>query len=257
MDHQAGLLDRFGYGVVVHLLAARDQVPVGETVVLVHGYGADPRENGPLVACLLDERYRVVVVELPGHGLSGGPRGDIDSFETYAWVLRRVVDGLAERGITRPHVVGHSTGASAIVEGLRTGYDPFTSIVFLSPLIQIRMLTAVRTVRRLLPSVVSAIPTGRTGSHAVPYTPLSWVDAYTHWEGAIRRTNPIRRPLLVLQGTRDRVLNWRSNLLFLKRTIPLARIQLIRGGKHAMIARNGYRGTIVINAIVRYLASTP
>jgi pimeloyl-ACP methyl ester carboxylesterase len=77
----------------------------GPAVVLLHGLGASTfafRHNVPA----LTRRFRVVAVDLPGHGLSGRDAPDL-SLSAQA----RYVTGLLDQlGIERAVVVGHSMG---------------------------------------------------------------------------------------------------------------------------------------------------
>jgi len=80
--------------------------PAGETVVFVHGFGADLLT---WYFCLvpLASRYRLVALDLPGHGRSTPDVGAADlAFMTH-W-LDEAFDVL---GIEAAHVIGHSMGA--------------------------------------------------------------------------------------------------------------------------------------------------
>jgi pyruvate dehydrogenase E2 component (dihydrolipoamide acetyltransferase) len=79
----------------------------GAPVVLVHGFGADLNAwmfNQPVLAA----RWRVVALDLPGHGGSAKQVGAGDA-ETFAIATS---DALAALGIERFHLVGHSMGGA-------------------------------------------------------------------------------------------------------------------------------------------------
>jgi pyruvate dehydrogenase E2 component (dihydrolipoamide acetyltransferase) len=79
----------------------------GAPIVLVHGFGADLNAwmfNQPALAA----KWRVVAVDLPGHGGSAKQVGTGDA-ETFA---AAVSDLLAALGIERFHLVGHSMGGA-------------------------------------------------------------------------------------------------------------------------------------------------
>ncbi|SHL85929.1 alpha/beta fold hydrolase [Phytopseudomonas punonensis] len=76
-----------------------------ETVLLVHGFGAD-KSTWLWFARELTERYHVIAVDLPGFGASGRPHGSYD-VGTQAERLAAFVDAL---GIRRMHLAGHSMG---------------------------------------------------------------------------------------------------------------------------------------------------
>ena len=76
-----------------------------ETIVLVHGFGAD-KSTWLWFARDLTERYHVIAVDLPGFGASDRPHGSYD-VGTQAERLAAFVDAL---GIRRLHLAGHSMG---------------------------------------------------------------------------------------------------------------------------------------------------
>jgi len=76
-----------------------------ETVLLVHGFGAD-KSTWLWFARALTERYHVVAVDLPGFGASDRPHGSYD-VGTQTERLAAFVDAL---GIRRLHLAGHSMG---------------------------------------------------------------------------------------------------------------------------------------------------
>jgi pimeloyl-ACP methyl ester carboxylesterase len=91
-------------GTVVHV---RDQgSPSGETLVLVHGSNASLHTWEPWVARLGDA-YRVISLDLPGHGLTGPTVEDDYSIDGMA----RFVDDVTRMlGADRFHLAGNSMG---------------------------------------------------------------------------------------------------------------------------------------------------
>ena len=93
-------------GLHVHY---RDQGnPKGPAVVMVHGFSASLQAWEPWVA-ILGRDYRIVTLDLPGHGLTRAPAGYRASTDAYA----DVVDRLAQRLNLGPYVVvGNSMGGA-------------------------------------------------------------------------------------------------------------------------------------------------
>ena len=78
----------------------------GPAVVLLHGWGGRIESVVPLARCL-EDRFRVIALDLPGFGrapLPSGVWGTPDHAEF-------VADALRQEGIERAHFVGHSFGA--------------------------------------------------------------------------------------------------------------------------------------------------
>ncbi|MDT8909548.1 alpha/beta hydrolase [Amycolatopsis sp. PS_44_ISF1] len=86
-----------------------DGPPKAPVVLLVHGFSGSSRSFDRLVP-LLSGRYRVVRVDLRGHGSTGGHTG-LDALSQAAAVAE-VVAGLGAAAIT---AVGHSFGADVVL----------------------------------------------------------------------------------------------------------------------------------------------
>ncbi len=78
----------------------------GETVVLVHGFGAD-KDNWAFYAPHLTDKYRVIVPDLPGFGES-----DLSTERDYSIAAQtaRLIDFLDAVGVDRCHIAGNSMG---------------------------------------------------------------------------------------------------------------------------------------------------
>lgn len=97
----------------------------GPVVLLVHGWGERAASLGAFVAPLTAAGYRVVGIDLPGHGAS--PGGRIDGFEI-AGAIGDVSEGLG--GVHA--VVGHSMGAMTTMYAASRGMHP-AAVVLLAP----------------------------------------------------------------------------------------------------------------------------
>ena len=77
----------------------------GEPLVLLHGLG-DSHRTWRRVAPALAQRFRVLMPDLPGHGLSGRP----DAPYTLDWYAHALAEWMDAIGLERAHIVGHSYG---------------------------------------------------------------------------------------------------------------------------------------------------
>lgn len=98
----------------------------GDPLVLIHGFAADLGGWRPFVAANPTGRP-VLAVDLPGHGLS--PLLARNSVEDFA---AAVAQTLAEEGVSRAHVVGHSLGSAVAATLADSGFDAL-SLLLLSP----------------------------------------------------------------------------------------------------------------------------
>ena len=78
----------------------------GETVVLIHGFGAD-KETWMLMVRELPRTMRVIVPDLPGFGAAGEVAPERATARAQAAAVRGFLDRL---GIARAHLVGNSMG---------------------------------------------------------------------------------------------------------------------------------------------------
>ena len=77
----------------------------GKAVVLLHGY-LESKKVWSSFAQKLSENFRVICVDLPGHG-SSGTYGDIHTMEFMATVVKALIDSLEIRKV---FMTGHSLG---------------------------------------------------------------------------------------------------------------------------------------------------
>src|SRR5215510_7895159 len=80
------------------------------TVVLVHGWTCDSSSWDAQVP-VLSKHYRVVTLDLPGHGRSGSPKDGKFSMDLFARAVEAV---RAEANAQRIVLIGHSMGAPVI-----------------------------------------------------------------------------------------------------------------------------------------------
>ncbi len=81
-------------------------------LVIVHGIGEHSGRYSGLVDCLNSHNIEVLTFDNRGHGLSGGPRGHINSWGDYRKDLRVMVDWFAEQKPDLPlFILGHSFGS--------------------------------------------------------------------------------------------------------------------------------------------------
>src|SRR5258708_20870919 len=82
------------------------------TVILVHGWTCDETSWAEQVPALA-KPYRVITIDLPGHGKSGSPKDGKLSMDLFA----RAVDPVrAESGPPPVVLLGHSMGTPLIVQ---------------------------------------------------------------------------------------------------------------------------------------------
>ena len=93
-------------GLAIH----SSSVGAGPTLVFVHGWTCDSSSWNAQVAAFAT-KYRVITLDLPGHGESEGPRDGKFSMDLFARAVEAV---RSEAGADRVVLIGHSMGAPVI-----------------------------------------------------------------------------------------------------------------------------------------------
>lgn len=205
-------------------------------VVIVHGYAEHAGRYERLVAFLVAAGYECELVDLRGHGRSGGSRGHVDRFADYLDDLNRVVrrgDAARRHAVgVRPlsegpisscplFVVGHSLGGLVALEYARLRPGVFVGLAvsspFLAPTFKLPALVeklaslASRVVpQRMVKSKIEPSSLTHDASVAQAYSndPLVFDTVTLAWWREVRRVQEelferagkIRLPVLFLLG---------------------------------------------------------
>lgn len=244
--HTIGWLESGAHQIVVQRF---DHPAPAGTAVVCHGYYDHVGLYGYLIRFLLEQRLSVVTFDQPGHGLSSGPRATIGSFDEYVQAL---TDVILHHQTTLPgpwYLIGQSMGGAVAMEYLaRQPGFAFREVVLLAPLIRPanwRMarwayLLARYTIRER-PRVITDnaenpefLALMRRDPLAPMVLPVQWVTAMVTWMRAFEARGELPFEPLVVQGHADRTVDWRHNLMTLRRMtrptvleIPAARHHLV------------------------------
>jgi pimeloyl-ACP methyl ester carboxylesterase len=204
-----------------------------EAVLLLHGLAGSATWWSRTVGVLAD-RYRVLVPDLIGFGRTRSV-GRFPSLKRLAEVLDR---WLAELGVERVHLVGHSMGGQISVHLTAARPDRVERLVLVDAAGIPRPLHPLAIAR----SAVSLAPPGAWGR--LEFLPRIAGDAWTAGPRTLGRAirhilsddvrpllPTIRQPTLILWGERDRLVPL-DHARELRRRIPNARLLVIEGAAH-------------------------
>jgi pimeloyl-ACP methyl ester carboxylesterase len=227
----------------------------GETIVFIHGFGAN-KDNWTRLARQLTDDFNVYAIDLPGHGDSSKA---LDLGYRFEDQVRHVSKILATLGIAETHMMGNSMGgaitalyAATYPEQVRSAvlFDPAGIFEYDSELVEL----VVEGDNPLIPSEQGDFK--RLIDFALekkPFVPWPIYDVMEEKAIANREVNEvifaairdsgyepdfrnaitrIEAPVLVIWGKEDRVINYRNADVFVDR-IPDARMVLLDGVGHA------------------------
>lgn len=223
----------------------------GPLVVLLHGLGSSSAD-WPEQQAVLEARYRIAAVDLPGHGRSPLPAGPL----TVEGMARDVAALLARLDDAPAHVLGLSLGACVALRLALAAPERVRSLTLVNPFARVqsagpgdlarlglRMLllgtapmhaVAAHVARRLFPwpdqralyeAAVTSLAATPRRAYLVSMRALAGFDA----RGQVAA---IRQPTLIVAGDRDTSVPLSAKLA-LARAIPRARLLVVPASGHA------------------------
>jgi pimeloyl-ACP methyl ester carboxylesterase len=105
--------------------------PDAPVVVLLHGASGNLQDVNAALGALLATRYRVIMIDRPGHGWSDRPGGDDDSSPARQAAL--IAQALEKLGVARAILVGVSWSGALATNYALTFQERVTGLVLLAP----------------------------------------------------------------------------------------------------------------------------
>jgi pimeloyl-ACP methyl ester carboxylesterase len=163
----------------------------GPTILLLHGWSGCAADLEPLALAVAEAGFRVVLLDIPGHGWSPGRETSL-----IQWV--RAVSA-AERAFGPFHaLIGHSLGGAAVVLALAEGIDARAAVLLAPPTNPGYFLDRVRHFLGL-PRAMAAGMTRRVVERVG--RPIEEIDA-------VRAARSLTVPGLILHDPRDAEVPW-------------------------------------------------
>ncbi len=220
------------------------------SIVFLHGYMDHlGSHNAMLQRCLLSG-FNVIGFDLPGHGLSSGERGHIQSFDQYRDVLSDLTTIIKNNVVgERLYLMGHSTGCSAIIHYLQTANFPcYEKAVLLAPLVEPTAWWWIKfqlSITGLLKREVKRkYIQNTTNDHfwffmsqkdplQVDVIAIDWLKALDRWlKENFSAASPKTTPILMFQGTKDATVNGTKNTRLLQEKFSNFTCIELEGAKH-------------------------
>ncbi|MGH8354981.1 MAG: alpha/beta hydrolase, partial [Pseudomonas sp.] len=198
--------------------------------------------------------FAVLACDLPGHGLSSGPRASIGDFGEYQTVLRGLFAEAAALDLPQPwHLCGQSTGGAILLDFLLHEEPPgdatpprLGETILLAPLVRPRAWAWSKLSYQLLRPFVAGIPrrfsANSNDAAFIDFVqrdplqprslPTAWVGALARWIPRLEAAPRSTRSPLIIQGEADLTVDWRHNLEVLQDKFAAAELLLLPQARH-------------------------
>ncbi len=245
--HYFGYFDAYDYRISAHIwLPKKDKIK--GTLFVLHGYLDNTGYLQKLIAYFLDLNFAIATMDLPGHGLSSGELSGIDSFSTYGDIFKIFVNNYSS-SLPKPYyAIGHSTGASTIIEYLYNTDSVFDKSYFIAPLVRTSKWKTSKIVYFLFNPFINRVNRiYRSSSHDKNFSKfqkneplkidslaLSWSKALYNWEKDLKKRKILNSPVMIIQGDKDGVVWHKHNIPFLEEKLVGVEVKYIIGAEHAL-----------------------
>ncbi|NWN90012.1 alpha/beta hydrolase [Marinobacter adhaerens] len=227
----------------------------GDTIVLVHGFGAN-KDNWTRMARELTDDFNVYAIDLPGHGESSKP---LDLGYRLEEQVEHLAGILSALDIDEMHMMGNSMGggitalyAATYPEQIKTAvlFDPAGILEYESELVD-RVLAGDNPLipsepgdfKRLMDFAMEKKPfvpwpiLGVMEEQAIANLEVNKVIFAAIQEAGFKSgfrnaITAIEDPVLVIWGKEDRILDYRNGEVF-RNAIPGSRLEVLEGVGHA------------------------
>ena len=263
--HYLGTFTSGSYDLAAHVFLPTNPKA---TVFLLHGYLDHTGILKHLIDLCIRQRYAVAIYDLPGHGLSNGASCSIDDFSDYISVFDEFIK-MCRSQLPRPyHFVGHSTGGAIVIDYLhRVNAKAFDKVVYIAPLVRSAYWKISKAHHYLAKPFIESVPRVFFDNSSDPKfnrflqddplqckeIPFKWIEALFAWNESVEGFKPISRPVLILQGTNDTVVDWQYNIPFLKQKNASATVKWFQGARHHLVNESPAIRSEVLDTVRSYL----
>lgn len=271
VEHFCGrYVSRVGDSKTMLFAHVLQQKGAAHTVLIAHGLFDHSGLFLHLMKVFLDEGFNVVALDLPGHGLSLGPRASIDDFTDYGHSISDLLSVLPSDLTASLSLVGQSTGCSGIMSCVSTLPYRVKSVVFLAPLVRPVHWKYISLALSMLQSVVPRVPRRfEPNSHDAKFTDflqredglqyryieVTWIKALRKWVDHFNELPSCDIPTLILQGTGDTTVDWNYNINTIKRKYSCLTLKYFEAAKHHLANESDEFRLNVLDSSKRFIVA--
>lgn len=224
-------------------------------IVMVHGIGEHIHRYDHWAAMFNTEGIGFAGVDLPGHGLSDGKRGDIKSYNLLGEMIDILIESCKKTFTGCPiYVYGHSLGGGIVLDYLLRRNPKIKGAIITSPYLRLAFepprikIVLASVMKHLLPGLIQ--PTGLNAdqlSHDKTVVEKYKNDPLVHDKISVRlfsesaeaanysliHASELMVPTLMLHGSNDLILSVEGSREFAGKT-KMAELKIWEGGYHEL-----------------------
>ena len=225
-------------------------------ILLVHGMGEhSSRYEHSVVPQLVQNDVAIMSFDNFGHGKSGGKRGHTPGYEAMMELIDKLLEKVKKQFPSLPILLyGHSMGGNLVINYSLRKESNIVGVVATSPFLKLAFeppawkVIIGRVLQRIAPSVTLATGLEVNAISQDPEEVKKYIEApLIHdrispnfsfpvmdagaW--AIENAALLNLPMLILHGTKDRIVDYNGSVLFSNKTDKVD-LQLIENGYHEL-----------------------
>lgn len=226
-------------------------MPSGRAII-VHGYYDHVGLYGHLIRDCLDKNLTVYAFDLPGHGLSSGPRANIDSFDRYQQALDTFLENYCAEPEPNTWLMGQSMGGAIVMEHLLTKFRriecPYRCVVLFAPMVRPALWSVNKVVfallRRFIKEQKRSFAKNSHDDNFLEFVrndplqaltlPIQWVSAMVEWMKRFEKLPDSRLKPMVVQGKNDGTVDWKYNMAVIENKFD-PQILYIDSARHHLV----------------------
>jgi alpha-beta hydrolase superfamily lysophospholipase len=213
--------------------------PSQGSLLLVHGYLAHAGDFAYTISLFVALGWTVITVDLPGHGLSTGPRADIDVFDSYGNAVRSWLGWFRAQEWPGPVVlVAHSLGTAASLDALsQPGVLVPDQVIFCAPLLRLLWYKWLVVGEKVAGWALREVPLqlGSDGYLDATAATVHWFTVLRQWLRRLDSRPPLELPLTILSGDQDQIVDQVWNQSKYRQLVPGHRYVLLPGRDHVFL----------------------
>ncbi len=224
-------------------------------IIMVHGLGEHIRRYSGWSGLFNEAMAGMVGVDLPGHGQSDGKRGHIRSYAITDEMIDSLLDQCRKTFPGIPlFLYGHSLGGGMVLDYMLRKNPPVKGAIVTSPWLKLSFepekskIRLAGIMKNILPSLVQSsglvvdhLSRDREVVEKYKNDPLVhglisvslFHSAMTAASRSLHNASSLKKPLLLMHGTDDRICSSEGSREFAEKT-PLAELRLWEGAYHEL-----------------------